>query len=439
MTRNERGPREEREAGGGAAGAAAPCAAEDRLRGIPWHALRGLGPALEGPLGEVLAGAAADGVLARVLRARPELHADARAAVAEAVFGVALWRRRLAAQLGAPRAGPLVLLGGLLRDLAGRADAAELAGLPDGALPPPRSPPTDLADRFSLPDWLADELRASAGSEAEALARALDLPGAICLRVNTLRTTPAALAARLEAEGVPTRAGRLAAGCRVVTSSRPNVYGLASHQEGLFEVQDEASQLAAEVLGARPGEEVLDACAGAGGKTLLLACAVGPRGRVHAFDPDAKKLARLRARVARAGAADVVTVHDGEPAAAIAVDRVLVDAPCSELGALRRGPDVRWRLDPATLAALPALQRDILGRASRHVRPGGTLVYATCTFRRDEDEGVALAFEAAHPEFVRARPDVPAAVLTAEGFLRTWPHRHGTDGFFAARWRRVSR
>lgn len=412
-------------------------AAEERLRAIPWHALRGLAAALDAPLSEALEGAPAAAVLARVLRARPGLAADARAAVAEALLGVALWRRRLRAQLQADTAPPRLLLAALLRDLAGlgEADAAELCELSRADLPPPRPAPEPLADRYSLPDWLADELRAAAGAEAGALADALDLPGPICLRVNTLRASPAALAARLAKEGVPTRPGAYAPACLVATS-RPNVYGLAPHREGLFEVQDEASQLAGNAAGARPGEEVLDLCAGAGGKTLLLAAAVGPGGRVHAADPDAERLARLRRRAARAGAEGIVAVHGADAPERLAVDRALVDAPCSELGALRRGPDARWRLDPASFAALPAVQLGILVRAARHVRPGGTLAYATCTFRRDEDEAVALAFEAAEPSFERTAPHAPAAVLTPEGFLRTWPHRHGTDAFFAAAWTR---
>ncbi|HET7823966.1 MAG TPA: RsmB/NOP family class I SAM-dependent RNA methyltransferase, partial [Anaeromyxobacter sp.] len=315
-------------------------------------------------------------------------------------------------------------------------DAAELCGLPPAALPAPRPAPAALAERFSLPDWLADELGDAAGDDSEALADALDLPGPVCLRVNTLRTSARELAALLAAEGVETRPGAHAGACLVVTSSRPNVYGLAAHRAGLFEVQDEASQLAGAAVGARAGEEVLDLCAGAGGKTLLLACAVGAGGRVHAADPDPERLARLRLRTARAGAGAIVAVHGAEPPAALAADRVLVDAPCSELGALRRGPDVRWRLDPARFAGLPALQLAILSRAARHVRPGGVLGYATCTFRRAENEEVALAFEAAEPGFERVAAHAPAAVRTADGFLRTWPHRHGTDAFFAAVWRR---
>jgi 16S rRNA (cytosine967-C5)-methyltransferase len=421
-----------------ARGALVRSAAEERLRALPWHALRGLSPALDAPLAEILAGAPADATLRRLLRRQAGLDAERRTAVAEAVFGVALWRRRLAAQLGRADAGPRLLLAALLRDLGGRPDAEALAALPPGSLPAPRAAPAGLAERYSLPDWLAAELRAAAGGEAERLADALGVPGPVALRANGLATTREALAARLAAEGVATRPGRLAPSCLVVTSARPNVYGLASHRAGLLEVQDEGSQLLGAAVGARPGEAVLDACAGAGGKTLLLAADVGVAGRVHAADPDSERLARLRVRAARAGAAGVVAIHGATAPEGLVVDRALVDAPCSELGALRRGPDLRWRLDPRAFAALPALQLAILARAARHVRPGGALVYATCTFRREEDEEVALAFEAAHPLFVRTAPPVDASLLTADGFLRTWPHRDDTDAFFAAAWTRRS-
>jgi 16S rRNA (cytosine967-C5)-methyltransferase len=257
------------------------------------------------------------------------------------------------------------------------------------------------------------------------------------MRANLLRTTRAQLAGRLAADRVRTRPGRLAPSCLVVEGPRPNVYGLAAWREGLLEVQDEASQLVGAAVGARPGEAVLDACAGAGGKALLLAADVGGAGRVHVADPDAGRLVRLRTRAAAAGAAEIVALHGAEAPPALRVDRALVDAPCSELGVLRRGPDVRWRLDPAAFAALPALQLGILSRTARHVRSGGRLVYATCTFRREEDEEVALAFEAAHPEYARIALEVDASALTPDGFVRTWPHRHGTDGFFAAAWVRA--
>jgi 16S rRNA (cytosine967-C5)-methyltransferase len=407
-----------------------------RLRTVPWPALRGLAPALEAPLAAILAGTPAERVLDRFLRARRDLSREARAAVAEALFGVGLWRRRLAWHAGAD-ASPRLLLASLVRDLAGVADAEELAGLAPGTLAARRRPPDALAVRWSFPDWLAEILVREAGAEAPRLADALDRPGPVCLRANLLRTSRDALAERLLRDGVATRPGRLAPASLVVESARPNLLALAAFREGLLEVQDEASQLVAALVGARPGDAVLDACAGAGGKTLALAADVGRSGRVHAVDPDAERLARLRVRAARAGVGEIVAVEGAKAPAELRVDRALVDAPCSELGALRRGPDLRWRLEPAAFAPLPALQLGILEAAAARVRAGGRLVYATCTFRREEDEEVAAAFEAAHPQWRRIAPAADGAVVTPGGFVRTWPHRDGADGFFAAVWQRA--
>jgi len=410
-------------------------AAEERLRSVPWEALCGLCSALEAPLREILAGAPAERVLRRLLRSLPGLGAPGRWAVAEGVLGVALWRRRLLAQLSLPQASPGLLLAALFRDLGGRKAAGELAGLPRGALPPPRPPPSEFADRWSFPDWLAGELRRAAGADASALADALNRPGPVSFRPNLLKTTPGALAARLASEGVLTVRGRLVPTC-LIAPGRPNVYGLAAHREGLFEVQDEGSQLVGALVEARPGEAILDACAGAGGKALLLAGAVGPKGRVHAADPDPERLGRLRARAERAGALGIVVLHGAAAPVGLLVDRALVDAPCSELGALRRGPDLRWRMDARAFAPLPGLQRGILAGAARHVRIGGRLVYATCTLRPEENESVVLDFEASHAGFRRIRPEVAGAARCEDGFLRTFPHRHGTDAFFAAAWER---
>jgi 16S rRNA (cytosine967-C5)-methyltransferase len=153
------------------------------------------------------------------------------------------------------------------------------------------------------------------------------------------------------------------------------------------------------------------------------------RGRLVAWDPDADRLRRLGERARRAGAA----VELGRD---VDADAVLADVPCSELGTLRRGPDLRFRLREDDAMRFPALQREILEAALRRVRPGGRLVYATCTLRREENEEVALALERAHPELRRLSPDLPP-VLLRDGFLRTWPHLHGMDGFFAAAWRKV--
>ena len=187
--------------------------------------------------------------------------------------------------------------------------------------------------------------------------------------------------------------------------------------------------MVAQIVAARPGETVLDFCAGAGGKTLALAAAMRGEGRLAAWDPNPEHLRRLEARARRAGA--VVEIDRD-----VEADAVLVDAPCSELGTLRRGPDVRFRLREEDALSFPSVQREILEAALPRVRRGGRLVYATCTIRREENEDVALAFEQSHPELKRARLDVPAE-LVRDGFLRTWPDLHDMDGFFAAAWRRL--
>ncbi len=414
-----------------------PEASVRHLASIPWPALEPLAAALDGPLGRVLVGEAAERILDRFLRNWPGLDRPGRAAAAEAVFDVGLWRRRLAWHLGRDDAAPRLLLASLLRGLGGLAGAATeaLCGLAPGSLPPPRPPPPDLGRFHSLPGWLAGILEREAGSEAPALADALNQPGPVCLRANRLRAAPEARRG-LEREGLAVRPGRLAPDALVVETPRPNLYALPSYREGLFEVQDEGSQLLGEAVGARPGDEVLDLCAGAGGKTLQLAAALGGRGRVHAADPDPERLGRLRRRAERVGAAGLVTVHRAEPPPGLLAGRVLVDAPCSELGALRRGPDLRFRLDPASFDRFPPLQRALLEAASRHLGPRGRLVYATCTLRREENEEVALGFERDHPDLARVRPAVNPSLLGADGFLRAWPHRHGTDGFFAAAWER---
>ncbi len=405
--------------------AEAPC--ERRLRDVPWGALAGLGDALREPLARVLEGDVAERVLDQLLRAHRGLVADQRRAVAEAVFGVGLWRRRLRAQCGGD-ATPLQLLACLARDLGGLGEAAGVLGV---VLPPPQPPPADWRDRFSVPDWLAEELVAAVGDEAPALADALNLPGPVCLRANRLRIAREALAERLRAEGVETRPGRFAPACLVVTSPRPNVLGLAPAREGLFEVQDEGSQLLGELVRARPGDVVLDACAGAGGKTLQLAAAVGREGAVWAADVDEGRLERLRVRAERAGAA--VHLAGAAAPAGMRFDRVLVDAPCSELGALRRGPDLRWRLDPVGFPAIERTQREILRIAAASVKAGGRLVYATCTWRRRENDDVVDEFLDANCEWRERRGEgsLPTEVAR-DGRLATFPHRHGLDGFFGA-------
>jgi 16S rRNA (cytosine967-C5)-methyltransferase len=391
-----------------------------RLRDVPWEALR-VDLALP-RIGRVLAGSPAEREVDKALRAARELTRSERAALVEAIFGVALWRRRLAFHTGSE--DPRVLLFALLRDLAGRDDAGALCGVePAPAL---RAAPEGLADRFSLPDWLAALFVRELGSEgAAAFSEAICAPGPVCLRANTLRCTREELAARLGAEGLRTRPTLLARDGLVVETQRPNLLALESARDGLFEAQDEGSQLLGELVQAEPGETVLDLCAGAGGKSLQLAAQLQNRGLVIAHDIDQERLQRLARRAARAGASCI------EVAAPREADRVLVDAPCSELGTLRRGPDARWRASEADAAQLPALQRALLERAAPLARK--RLVYATCTLRREENEDLALAFERAHPEF---RREPPTRCATPDGFFRCLPHLHDTDAFFAAIWHR---
>jgi 16S rRNA (cytosine967-C5)-methyltransferase len=350
-------------------------AAAERVRGIDWSGLEGLD--LRTPLEAVLAGQPAERVLDKFLRG---LDAKQRHAAAEAVFGVGLWRRRLAYQAQSTNALELL-------------DA--LTHLADD--------PSDFATRHSLPDWLAQELDGN-----DALADALNQPGPICLRAYGDRD---ALAAQLATDGIQTRPGLHAPRCLVVTSPRPNL-----RPGPLYEVQDEGSQLLGGLVEAKAGETVLDLCAGAGGKTLQLA---STGATVHACDSDLDKLERLRRRAEHAHVSGI-RIHGERPPADLGADAVLVDAPCSELGALRRGPDLRWRIDPASFAPLPALQLELLERGALHTRSGGRLVYATCTFRREENEAVAEAFETAHRNFSRVR------------LFHCWPHVEGTDAFFAA-------
>ncbi len=391
-----------------------PCdtAPVERLRNVPWDALR---PDVAVPaIARVLDGAPAEREVDRALRASRELGAEERAAVVEAIFGVALWRRRLRWETGSR--DPAVLLASLLRDLAGLPESRALALAGVGALPQKRAAPERLADRWSLPDWLEVHLVAELGEEAEAFCAAIAVPGPVCLRANRLLCTREDLATRLAREGISTAPASRVPDALIVTSPRPNLFGAQAWRDGWFEPQDEGSQLLGGLVGAQPGETVLDLCAGAGGKSLLLAA---QGARVLAYDLDRDRLERLRTRAARARADGAIEIVD-RPCGA---DRVLVDAPCSELGILRRGPDARWLIDPRELTSLPRLQRELLETAAPLARK--RLVYGTCTIHRAENDDLAAAFERDHRELRR--------VAT----FRALPHRDGTDGFFGAVWERI--
>jgi 16S rRNA (cytosine967-C5)-methyltransferase len=389
--------------------------AEERLRSIDWSPLQKLRPDVVEALGPVLAGGDAARALTRLLRRQPALSGPERAVVAEALFGVALWRRRLRHQ--APDDSPSALLEALVRETSRRPEAATQALL-------------DWPARLSYPDWVATAFSHALGAEAEAFAAASNLPGPITVRANRLRLTREALQRRLFGEGVkaiPTAH----APDGLFLAGRPNILGLPSHQAGLFEVQDEGSQLVGLCLGARPGDHVLDICAGSGGKTLLLGASMKDDGRLFAHDVDASALERLSHRAARAGVQRSLRVLHELPAD-LRASHVLVDVPCSALGTLRRGPDARWRLQEASLSAFPPLQSELLEVAAAHTAPGGRLVYATCTVLTEENQDVVTRFLAGHSDFAREPAPVSAELRSQDGDLLTLPHRHGMDGFYAA-------
>ncbi|WIM07041.1 MAG: RsmB/NOP family class I SAM-dependent RNA methyltransferase [Candidatus Nitricoxidivorans perseverans] len=303
-----------------------------------------------------------------------------------------------------------------------------------------------LAEQTDLPDWLCERLAARMPSaELLALARGLNQPAPLDIRVNALKATREEILAQFAREGIE------AAPCRYAPSGirlkgKPHLARHHLYLEGRIEVQDEGSQLLGYLLAPRRGEMVADFCAGAGGKTLLLGALMRSTGRLYAFDVSDKRLAKLKPRVARSGLSNVhpacIASENDSRVKRLAgkVDRVLVDAPCSGLGTLRRNPDLKWRQTPESVAELTRKQADILAGASRLVKPGGRLVYATCSLLSEENEAVVDAFLAGHGEFAR----IPAAgVLEGQGIgcapqsqsnddLRLLPHVHGTDGFYAA-------
>ena len=394
----------------------------------------------------------ADAVVSRYFREHRNLgHAD-RAFVAETVFAVLRRGRSLEARC----AGQLsdrhrllaclaVVRGWSQRELAPVLKASEEAGLAavkaasDADLPP--------AVRCDLPDWLYTRLESQFGAdEVVPLAAALNQPAPLDLRANTLKMSRDTLLEKLFAEGIAATAGALSPWA-IRLRDKP---ALAKHSlflEGAFEVQDEGSQLLGLLLEPKRGEMVVDFCAGAGGKTLLLGAMMRNTGRLYAFDVSDKRLANLKPRLARSGLSNV---HPGRieherdqkvKRLAGKCDRVLVDAPCSGLGTLRRNPDLKWRQSEASVAELTQKQAAILEAAARLLKPGGRLVYATCSLLAEENDAIVQAFLGANPGF-RLLP--ASEILSRQGveiegdMLRLLPHRHATDGFFAAALERVA-
>lgn len=304
--------------------------------------------------------------------------------------------------------------------------------------------------RHCLPEWLAKPLLERLGEDQFwLLAESMNEQAPLDLRVNTLKIKREEAQEILKAANIDAQLTPFSPlGLRV--HGKPALNKLDIFTGGSIEVQDEGSQLLALMLDAKRGEMVVDFCAGAGGKTLALGAAMRNTGRLYAFDVSGHRLASLKPRLARSGLSNVypaqISHERDERIKRLSgkIDRVLVDAPCSGLGTLRRNPDLKWRQSLHAIQELQAKQTAILASAARLLKSGGRLVYATCSLLDAENEEIAQAFEAAHPQFKRLAADEVLAKahvegaqsLTENGYLRLWPHRHQTDGFFAAVWER---
>ena len=390
--------------------------------------------------------APADSTLKRFFRSHPELGQHDRAFVAELAFAV-LRNLRLLEQLGAQRSTRRLALASLtvafgisIRELAPllrreeETWLAQLRGRAQSELAP--------AVRFSLPDWLWERLLEQYGSDQlEPLARALLHQAPLDLRVNTLLASREEVLAQLAQEGIGAESTAYSpVGIRL--QSKPALQKHPLFLAGKVEVQDEGSQLLSYLVAPRRRQMVVDFCAGAGGKTLALGAMMHSEGRLYAFDTSDRRLANLRARLKRSGLSNIHPQRiDTEADARIQrldgkIDRVLVDAPCSGFGTLRRNPDLKWRQHAESIAQMMRKQAAILQSAGRLVKPGGRLVYATCSLLREENEQVAEQFLERNPMFVLT----PAhAILKRQGidldtgpYFRVLPHTHAMDGFFAA-------
>jgi 16S rRNA (cytosine967-C5)-methyltransferase len=388
----------------------------------------------------------ADNGLSAFFRSRPEMGQRDRAFVADGVFALLRRMRSLEALAESTEPRKLALaivvreMGRSLRDIEPALNAAEglwvraFKSRLHNVLPP--------AVANDLPDWLWDRLGDAYGDATRvALAQAWQSPAPFDLRVNPLLTTRDAALAELQRDGLDAAATPYSPlGIRV--GGRP---ALARHPwlvDGRLEVQDEGSQLIGYAVAPRRNDMVVDFCAGAGGKTLLLGALMRSQGRLYAFDVVAGRLAKFTPRLARSGLSNVhpqVLASERDTKVkrlAGKIDRVLVDAPCTGFGTLRRNPDLKWRQPESAVAELAAKQTAILNAAATLVKPGGRLVYATCSVLPEENEAIVAAFLAAHPQFTAGSVALDLAragiALDTGPTLKLLPHLHGCDGFFAS-------
>jgi 16S rRNA (cytosine967-C5)-methyltransferase len=307
------------------------------------------------------------------------------------------------------------------------------------------NPAAAIAARHSQPEWLAEQWIAQLGvAEAQQLAEASSQQPPLTLRVNTLRSDRSRLLQEFEKQGIE------AAPCRfspdgITLAGRHTVSALPGFEAGLFAVQDEASQLAGQLLGAEPGERVWDACCAPGGKTCHIAQIMDDRGELVATDISRSKLILVQDSLRRLGIGSVSTavadLHQPDTFPDGNFDRILLDAPCSGLGVIRRNPEAKWRLFSGDITRLAAVQKTLLKNAATRLKQGGTLLYSTCSTSEAENELVVEDFLLHNPGFMLEDLNdlFPqwSQLIAFYGMFRVWPHRHGMDGFFAARIRRI--
>ena len=316
--------------------------------------------------------------------------------------------------------------------------------------------PEDLMERHrhNLPEWLVQPLKDQFGTDFWPLVESFNQGAGLDLRVNTFKAKRDEVQKALAATGIKAVATPYSPwGLRI--AGKPALNKHEAFLRGDFEVQDEGSQLLALLLDAKRGEMVVDFCAGAGGKTLALGAAMRSTGRLYAFDTSAGRLDAFKSRLARSGLSNVhpaAIAHERDDRVKRLtgkIDRVLVDAPCTGLGTLRRNPDLKWRQSPQSVEEMAAKQAAILQSAARLVKSGGRLVYATCSVLPQENEAIAQAFSETNKDFAAMEAgDILTGLKISQAgspchggpdgqtYLRLWPHRHHTDGFFAAVWQR---
>lgn len=379
-------------------------------------------------LDAILCGESAERVLTRWARASRFAGSKDRAAVRDVVFD-AVRRRRSLAWMGGAETGRAIVIAqaaaageNLDALLTGTGfDPAPLSEAERSRLRPDAADAPDPV-RLDYPDFLDADLRTALGPDFEPVLAAMQARAPVDLRVNTLKTNADAVAVVLARDGVRARQHPLARNALRVETNPRAVGASRAYSQGMVELQDVSSQFVAEHAGARPGMCVLDYCAGGGGKTLALAAEMQGRGRLLAWDANPRRMADLPVRAGRAGASVILLGREDLARLGPVCDLVLVDAPCSGTGAWRRKPEGKWRLAPDELDRYPALQDAILDAAAAHVKPGGLLVYATCSLLARENEDRALAFAARHPSW------------RGLGMRRLGP-LEGGDGFFMARFR----